>query len=168
MAIEKPIAQSCLACKTRFTEQFECRIVVGSHHRIELVQMQNGKGITRQLAEGGLSISLLTIGFHDDDASLSTQVLWVETHDVADTYSLVVGILNNQSHLAVSIDVVAGRSDIVVQGIARIGYVGGSDIPQPDVVLNAVEQVEVFGLYGPQGYFFHFVIVNVIVISADV
>jgi hypothetical protein len=37
---------------------------------------------------------------------------------------------------------------IIVEHITGIGHVRGSDVPEADVVLDAVEQVEVFGFDG--------------------
>ena len=94
---------------------------------------------------------MLPIGFHDDDTSFSTEMLWFEVYDVADAHSLVLSTLNNQSHLPVGIDVIARRSDVVMQRIARVRHIGGSDMPELLVIFNPIEQVEVFGFDGSQG-----------------
>ena len=129
MTIEKPIAQLCFVREARFPEEFECWFVVSCHHCIQLMKMQDRKCIMSQLIEGSLSIPPSTIGLHDDNTRLSPQMLRFEAYNIADSHSLVVVTLDNQPHLAVSIDIVAGSGNIVVQRIAGIWHVGGTDMP---------------------------------------
>ena len=62
--------------------------------------------------------------------------------------SLPFLIVDHKARLTVGIDVGRGMGHVVVEQVAGIRYVGGADIPERRVVLDAVEQVEVFGLNG--------------------
>ena len=85
---------------------------------------------------------------HDDDSRLGPLMLWFETHQVDDTHRLALLVFNDEPYLSVCKDVITRRGDIVVQRIAAVGHIRCSDVPQSGVVLNLVEQIEVFWFNG--------------------
>ena len=150
MPVKKPIFQVCLLLKTSLTEQADSTLVTSIYDGIQLMQMQHVEGIAAQIGQCQAGITPTSEGIDDDDAHLGTQVLGVETYDVSHPHGLALRILNDQPHLTVGIDVVAGRCHVVVEGIAAIGNIGSTDIPQGAVVLNTVEHIEVFWFDGPE------------------
>ena len=52
--------------------------------------------------------------------------------------------------MTVGIDVGRGMGHVVVKQITGIGNIGGADVPERGIVLDTVEQIEVFGLNSAQ------------------
>lgn len=147
MAIKKPFLQCIMHAKTCFSEQGDSGLIVGVHYGIELVQMNHALGIVAQCLYGSNGISLATMCIQNDDTYLSALVLGREMHQIDDTHRFALIILHHQPHLAVSIDVITAAGYVVVERIAAIWHISGTDLPQTLVVLYLIEQIQVLWFY---------------------
>ncbi len=79
--------------------------MAGCENDIQLVQMQHMQSIVLRFRHGGTRISatLMAVLYHD--AHLGATVLRVEIHDVKHAHYLLCGILYDETHLTVGINV---------------------------------------------------------------
>ena len=130
-------------------EQLQAGLIPGIDHGLELMQVKNFKRIFSQYLHRTETIALSAERLFDDQSDFRPTVASVEIHNVGNAYHLTLRILDNQPHLMVGIDVACGIGHIVMKGITAIGDIGDTDIPEIHIVLDAIEQVEVFGFNGP-------------------
>lgn len=114
------------------------------------MEVEDAAGIVTYLMERGGGITLTAEVIEDDKTEFGTAVGGIEVDKVDDTDSLSLSVVDHHPHLTVGIDIVGNVGHIVVEHIARIGHVRRADVPEADVVLNAIEQVEVFRLDSSQ------------------
>ena len=139
--------------ESSFAEQLAGSVVGAVGIGIELMESEHITGIVLQGAEGCKGIALMTVLLLDDDAYFGTQVLGGKVLQIDQSDGGAFGIFDEQPHLFIGIDIACGTCQIVVQDIARIGHIGGADEPQVAIVFYLIEQVEVFWLQRPKGYF---------------
>jgi hypothetical protein len=96
----------------------------------------------------GHRITLSAEVVKDNKTELGTAVGRVEVDEVNDADGLSLFIINHHPHLTVGVDIIGDMGYIIVEHVTGIGHVRSSDVPEADVVLDAVEQVEIFGFDG--------------------
>ena len=130
------------------------RSIIGNiHEGKQLVQMEYTKRIISHCMQRTATITLSTIGIKDNQSHFCTTISRIEIHDIRNADNRSRSIFNHQSYLTVGIDIVGGIRNIIVKRITGIRHIGRSDIPQLDVVLDPIEQIQVFRLNSPQVYF---------------
>ena len=112
------------------------------------MEVKDTTGIVAYLMERGSGITLPAKVVEDDKTEFGTTVGGIEVDKVDNADSLSLGVVDHHPYLTVGIDVVGDVGHIVVEHIAGIRYVRRADVPEADIVLDAIEQVEVFGLDG--------------------
>ena len=127
-------------------EEAERRFVAHIDIGVELVQVEYAVSVFAQLEECSSSVTLTSAGLDDDDSDLGAAIGGIEVNDVGNTHGLPLHIVDHHAHLTVGIDVGRGVGNIVVEQVAGLGHVGSADVPKRGIILNAVEQVKVFGL----------------------
>ena len=151
--IEEPFGNMSGDGKACLTEERQRGVIALVDIGIELVKMQHSEGVVADLLERGGGIALPAVVVEDDDTKFGTTVGRIERDEVDDADGLSLAVVYHHAHLTVGIDIVGGMGHVVVEQIAGIGHIGGTDAPERRIVLDAVEQVEVFGLDGTQCYF---------------
>ena len=146
--IEEPFGNVSGNGKACLTEERQRRLIILVYIGIELMKMQHSEGIVAYLLERSGGIALPTVVVEDDDTNFGTAVGRIERDEVDDTDSLALAVVDHHTHLTVGIDIIGGIGHVVVEQITGIGNIGGADVPERRIVLDAVEQVEIFGLNG--------------------
>ena len=153
VTIVEPVGKGGRTDEALTGEEPQGGLVVLGDDGIELMQMEDALGIVGKLADGLGSVALMTVTALNDDAHLSTTMLGREVDQVGNAHDLApIDGLNDETHLPVGIGIARGLGDEVAEHIARIGHVADAHIPDVGVVLDAIEQVEVFGFHRPQAY----------------
>ena len=147
---KEPILKDYLPLETGRGKQLAGRLVVAIDIGIELMEMQHIASIQLKGGEGGKTIALMAPLPTNDDAYFGTQMLGSEVLQIDETDGGAFGILNDEPHLFVGIDIACGLCQIVVQGKARIGHIGGADVPKLTIVFYLIEQIKVFRLQGAE------------------
>ena len=146
--IEEPFGNVSGDGKASLAEKRQRRLIILVDIGIELMKMQHSESIVAYLLKRSSGITLPTVVVEDDDTNFGTTVGRIERDEVDNADSLALAVFDHHTHLTVSIDIVGGIGHVVVEQITGIGHIGGADIPERRVVLDAVEQVEVLGLDG--------------------
>ena len=150
--IEEPFGNMSGDGKACLTEERQRGVIALVDIGIELVKMQHPEGIVADLLERGGGIALPAVVVEYDDTQFGTAVGRIERDEVDDADSLALAVVDHHAHLTVGINIVGGMSHVVVEQIAGIGHIGGADVPERRIVLNTVEQIEVFGFDGTKCY----------------
>ena len=153
LAVEEPVGDTDGGDVALLAEKAERGFVALIDEDVELMEVEDAAGIVVDLVDSGSGIALVAVVVEDDETDLSPTVGGIEVDKVDDADGLAFGVVDHHPHLTVGVDVVGDVGHVVVEHITGIGHVGGADVPEADVVLDAVEQVEVFGLDGAEGYF---------------
>ena len=150
VSIEDPIAQNALLFEACAFKQPDAVGIVFAYQRIQLMEMERGVGVPKHVRHGGETKALVAVSVQDDDPHLGPSVLRIEIHQVDHTYRIAIPIANHQPHLMVHIDVARSAGYVLMEGIARIRFVGHSDAPKRNIVFHLVEQIEILGFEGTQ------------------
>ena len=110
--------------------------------------MEDTAGIVSNMMKRGSGITLPAEIVEDDETEFGTTVGRIEVDKVDDADSLSLGVVDHHPYLTVGIDVVGDVGHIVVEYVTGIRHIRRADIPKADVVLDAIEQIEVFRLDG--------------------
>ena len=117
------------------------------------MKVKHFTGISDQFFHGRLAIPLSTIGFLNDQAHLCPQVLRIEIYKVGDAYDICsTAVGDDQTELLVGEDIASGIGNIVVKDITGIRDIGTAHPPQIVIILDTIEQIQVFGLHRTQQY----------------
>ena len=150
--IEEPIRDVCRLSIAHLTEETKRGLVALVDIDIELMQVEDTTGVVVNLLERGGGISLPTVVIEDDKTELSPTIGRIEADEVDDTDGLSLGVVNHHPNLTIGIDIIGDMGHIIVEHITGIGHVRSSDVPKADVVLDAIEQVEILGFDSPEVY----------------
>ena len=148
LTIEEPVGYSHGRGVTHLSEKRQRGFVALINIDIELMEVEDTTGIVAYLMERGGGITLPAEVVEDDKTEFGTTVGGIEIDKVDNADSLSLGVVDHHPYLTVGIDVIGDVGHIVVEHIAGIRYVRRADVPEADIVLDAIEQVEVFGLDG--------------------
>ena len=148
LTVEEPVGYSHGRGVTHLSEKRQRSLVTLIDIDVELMEVKDTTGIVAYLMERGSGITLPAKVVEDDKTEFGTTVGRVEVDKVDNADSLSLSVVDHHPHLTVGIDVVGDVGHIVVEHIAGIGYVRRADVPEADIVLDAIEQVEIFGLDG--------------------
>ena len=144
-AVKQPITEPTTVSETCLAEKTERLIVILAHDNIDLMQVKRTACIIQNGTDSSGAEPLPSGSLLDDDSKFCTLVLRIEIHEVNHADSLSLGIGNDKSQLAVSIDVCLLSGNVIVQSIARVWHIGMADAPDSAVVLNGIEVVKVLG-----------------------
>ena len=150
LTVEEPVGYSYGRGVTHLSEKRHRGFVTLIDVDVELMEVEDTAGIVANLMERGGGITLPAEVVEDDKTEFGTTVGGIEIDKVDNADSLSLGVVDHHPYLTVGIDVVGDVGHIVVEHIAGIGHIRRADIPEADVVLDAIEQIEVFRLDGSQ------------------
>lgn len=135
-----------------FPEQVDAWMVAGSYKGIDLAEVQDCMSIVKDECNGLLRHAFLPCRRFEVDAYFRLGVMDVEVKEVDCSECLFGAVMDDESQLAVLIDVAGCVGDIRPKVLVREGVMHTGGVPCVGVVLHRIEERQVGRFYFPQPY----------------